>query len=378
MGGLACAACQTWGEGINGAVMQLPIRNAFRAAFAISILVGRAWADPPLGATSIPNGRALEHRAILPADFIENQGQWNTTARFTAWSGAMNVGLKPDRIELDRVDGTQVALVFEGASNRVAMIGEAERGTCYNFFIGSEPALWRSQVPAYAAILYRGLYDGVDVRIREEAEQLEYDLLLAPGADLSQVIVRAEASSALTLDSDGALILETAAGPLRQPPPKTWQVERDGTKRPVECRFHKVSSERYGFEVPKRDSALALVIDPGLEWSTFLGGWNREEIHGVAMARDGSGDVVVAGHTFSTDFPTAPPGALGTSPLISFVARLNSSGTGLIYATLFGGTHGNVSYGYGLTLDASSTGCGRRDQRGRFSDYAGGIPAPFQ
>jgi hypothetical protein len=99
---------------------------------------------------------------------------------------------------------------------------------------------------------------------------------------------------------------------------------------------------------------LALVIDPGLEWSSFLGGWDREEIHGVAMTRDGSGDVVVAGSTWSADFPMTPSGARGASPLISFVARLNASGTDLVYATLFGGTQGNVSFGYGLALDATS------------------------
>ena len=64
--------------------------------------------------------------------------------------------------------------------------------------------------------------------------------------------------------------------------------------------------------------------------------------------------MVVAGHTGSADFPTAAPGSLGSSPLIPFVARLNASGTELVYATLFGSTNGNVSYAFDLTLDASS------------------------
>ena len=48
----------------------------------------------------------------------------------------------------------------------------------------------------------------------------------------------------------------------------------------------RVGEQRYGFEAPQRDSALALVIDPGLEWSTYLGGSGAEALDAVALARD--------------------------------------------------------------------------------------------
>jgi len=203
-------------------------------------------------------------------------------------------------------------------------------------------------------VLYREIYDGVDVRVREEGGRLEYDVLLLPGADLEQVVIRADGASRLALESDGSLTLDTPTGSVRQTPPRTSEVLESGETRAKASRFRIIDAQRFGFEVPDHNSRLALVIDPGLEWSTFLGGSNREEIHGLALARDGSGDVVVAGHTWSSDFPTAPAGSLGASPLIPFVARLNSTGTSLVYTTLFGGTNGNVSYGFGLTLDAAS------------------------
>jgi hypothetical protein len=295
-------------------------------------------------------------RSGLLVDFIENRGQWHGSARFVARQERLTTLLAPRAItlRLSAERPADVSLTFDGASSDAIMTGEEKRSGRYNFFLGSDPRQWHSNVPAFGAVRYRGLYQGVDLRVHQRTGRLEYDLLVAPGADVDQVLIRTEGTSGIQIGPDGTLILETAAGPLRQSAPTTWEELPDGTTRPLESRFRRIDAKRYGFEVSGRDENLPLVIDPGLEWSTFVGGWNREEIHGLALARDGSGDVVVAGSTWSSDFPTAPAGSLGSSPLVSFVARLNSSGTDLVYATLFGGTHGNVSYGYGLTLDASS------------------------
>src|SRR2546425_4325558 len=331
-------------------------KTASRSLVAISLIL--------LGASALDGQRIASSRwpaapaslAGLPLDFVENRGQWDSSATFVAHQGRLAASLEPGGVRLllagDRP--AEVSLTFDGASKDAIPTGEERRNGQYNFFIGNDPRKWRSNVPAFGVVRYRGLYQGVDLRMLHRDGKLEYDLLLAPGADLERVVIRTDGASGMQVGADGALTLETAAGPLRQRAPVTWEELADGTTRRLESRFRKINAQRYGFDVPGRDSSRPLVIDPGLEWSTFLGGWNREEIHGLALARDGTGDVVVAGHTFSSDFPTAPPGALGASPLISFVARLNSSGTGLVYATLFGGTNGNVSYGYGLALDASS------------------------
>jgi hypothetical protein len=322
-----------------------------------------ASASPVAGqrmASSPADDRPDAHESVtlsgLPLDFVENRGQWDGSAAFVARQGRLAASLEPGAVKLlltaDRP--TEVSLTFAGASKEAVLTGEEIRRGRYNFFIGNDRQKWRSNVSAFGAVRYRGLYEGVDLRVLQQSGRLEYDVLLAPGADLAQVVIRTEGTSGIQIDADGTLILETAAGPLRQSAPVTWEEQPDGTMRRLESRFRKIDAQQYGFDVAGRDSSQPLVIDPGLEWSTFLGGSNREEINGLALARDGSGDVVVAGSTWSNDFPTAPAGSLGSSPLISFVARLNSSGTALVYATLFGGTNGNVSFGLGLALDASS------------------------
>ena len=97
--------------------------------------------------------------------------------------------------------------------------------------------------------------------------------------------------------------------------------------------------------------ALPLIIDPGLEWGTFLGGGEHDTIDSIALARDGSGDIILAGFTQSADFPATNGtiGPLGQSP---FVARINSTGTELVYSTMYGGS--GVDSALGLTVDAAS------------------------
>ncbi|HYC89749.1 MAG TPA: hypothetical protein VEO54_11100 [Thermoanaerobaculia bacterium] len=290
----------------------------------------------------------------LPADFVENQGQWSAPARFVAWTGSSTASLTPDAIVLRSADEV-VHLTFENRRPGVELVGEAKRRGTYNFFLGADPARWCARVPSFGSILYRGVYDGVDVRVRRgDSSPLAYDVVLAPGADLGKVVIRAAEARELELETDGTLVIHTAAGTIRQSPPRTWEVLPDGSQRPIASRFRLIDETRYGFTVPGREPRLAMVIDPGLEWSTFLGGGDREEMTGgVAATTDGSGDVIVAGKTWSGDFP-ATSGGKGASPLVPFVARFNSTGSELVYATLFGSTNGWVAHLHDLALDASS------------------------
>jgi hypothetical protein len=268
-----------------------------------------------------------------PLDFIENRGQWDSSVKFAALKGKKAARFERNAIRLRLGEGKQTALglVFEGAAKDAMLVGEAKRSGYYNFFIGNNPQEWRTKVAAYSSVFYRGLYSGVDMRVREEGERLEYDLILAPKADVTKVVIRADGVSAIEIASDGALILQTADGSLRQTPPVTWEELPNGEKRIVECRFRKIDAKRYGFSVPQRDRTLPLVIDPGVEWSTYLGGGNWDEIHDIASANDGTGDVVVVGASLSPDFTGR------TNPVAGFVTRFSATGT-LVYKTILVGS----------------------------------------
>jgi hypothetical protein len=290
----------------------------------------------PGGSTRAGTGPARLDR--LPLDFVENRGQWPAAARFVAQKGPLSAVLEPGGIQLSLGTGEAVRLVFEGAMPSTTLAGEARRPGVYNFYLGDQVERWASNVPAFASVLYRDLYKGVDLRVREDAGRLEYDLLLAAGADLDQVVVRGEGVTGLRVEPDGSLVLDTPNGPLRQTPPRTWTVGDQGEQHMVTSRFRRIDDTRYGFEVPDRKLDQAMVIDPGLEWSTFIGGSADDTIGGVAAARDGSGDVFVAGSTVSTDFPMLADPSMGPNfQNRVFVLRLDAAGSRLVYATFVGG-----------------------------------------
>ncbi len=287
----------------------------------------------------------------LTSDFIENQGQWSGAARFAARKGDVAAAFEPQliRLRLGTSDPQTVALIFEGASPRVLLSGEQKRNGVYNFVGGRDAAAWRTNVPAYGSVIYRGLYDGVDVRVREQTPHFEYDLIVAPHADLRSVVVRVEGTTSIELDSDGALILHTAAGPLRQTPPATSETLPDGTTRPVASRFRIIGPQRYGFEAPDRNVQLPLVIDPGLVWSSLVGGTGHEELAAIEAARDGSGDLFVLGNTTSADFATTPT-PVQAARYKTFVARLDASGAHYDFVTFINGLQ-NQTYPKGISAD---------------------------
>lgn len=286
----------------------------------------------PERAPAAEPGRAPRPAPRFAIDFVENRGQWGRAA-FVARAGGMWAAFETGavRLRLGKERPAQLALNFEGRSPRATIAGEGRRAGRYNFFVGSDPGKWRSNVAAFAAVLYRGLYDGVDMRVREEGGRLEYDLLLAPGADLGRVVVRADGATGIELAADGSLLMRTAAGELRQTPPRTWEQLPSGERRPVECRFRRIDARRYGFVAPGRDPRNSLVIDPGLEWSTYVGGGDWDEIYDLASAGDGSGDVIAVGATLSPDFSNRP------NPVAGFVARFSAAGA-LVYKTILAGS----------------------------------------
>jgi len=296
---------------------------------------------------------AIEAPARLPLAFVENAGQWSVPSRFVARRGDLRTHLSGDSFTLQVLgeeDGEMllqnVRFEFEGADASAIPAGLRELPGRHHFFLGADPARWRTDVRSFAEVLQTGLYEGIDLLWREERGRLEYDLRLAPGSDLSQVVVRVEgASGALRIEDDGTLVVRTERGELRQAPPRTWE-EVAGRRRPVEARYRRIGEDRFGFEAPSRDPLLALVVDPGLTYSTYLGGSGDDTPWGIAL--DPTGVAVVVGRTYSVDFPTTP-GVFG--PIYSgldfnaeaFVSRISAAGDVLLSSTFLGGTNGDAA-----------------------------------
>ena len=179
----------------------------------------------------------------------------------------------------------------------------------YNFISGDDAAKWQTNVQAYGEVVYHDVWEGIDVRVYRNGSDLEQEFIVRPGGDLGRVQIGYRGINYLNISADGLLEIQTAFGKLQETRPRIYQ-EFDGKRVEVEGRFKLLSDTSYTFEVAPHPTEHALVIDPTVLYSTFLGGsagnqvdnYTNEYATGVAV--DASGSAYVAGNTSSTDFPT--------------------------------------------------------------------------
>ena len=126
-------------------------------------------------------------------------------------------------------------LTFAGATMRHPT-GVDRMSGVHHYFLGNDPTRWRADVPRFARVVHRDLYPGVDLRSYAEDGHFEYDVELRPGANLAQVEVLVEGADGLHLEPDGSLLIETAIGPLRQLPPRTYLVDLAGRRQETASR----------------------------------------------------------------------------------------------------------------------------------------------
>ena len=179
--------------------------------------------------------------------------------------------------------------------------------------------------------------------------QLEYDLVVEPGADPDAIALSFEGVEELRIDAQGDLLLDTPGGEVRQHKPLVYQ-EVEGVRREIAGTYVLNGRRRVGFQVAAYDASQPLIIDPVLSYSTYLGGSGDDRGTGIAV--DSSGNAYVTGFTSSINFPTANPiqPANGGS-FDAFVTKLNAAGNGLVYSTYLGGT--DDDYGHGIAVDSS-------------------------
>ena len=298
--------------------------------------------------------QALAAYAKLPLSFTPNAGQLDRRVRFAAQAGSSGVFLTRTGIALSLAKGKRgvaLRLGFLGANPSPLIAGARREPARVNYLLGNDPARWHTNLPTYEEILYRGLWPGVDLRVRGENGRLKYEFRVAPGADASRIHLAYRGQERVSLGTRGELRIDSALGRLRDARPVSYQTIA-GKRVAVDSRFSLGRGGTYRFAVGTYEHRYPLVIDPGLLYSTYLGGSSTEIGDGIAL--DGSGNAYVIGWTDSTDFPTTP-GAFDTTlgGIDAFVTKLNAAGSALAYSTYLGGS--SSEYGDGLTVDGSGS-----------------------
>jgi hypothetical protein len=308
-------------------------------------------------------GEVLNAFGRLPLIFESNQGQTDPRVRFLAHGHGYGLYLTADQAVLtlrkSAAQTTVLRMKLARASADSLISGADELPGKSNYLIGNDPSRWYRNVPQFARVRYHNVYPGIDLLYYGKQGRLEYDFEVAPGSDPTQIALkfsglRDEAVQDLRLDPNGDLILPIANnGDVHLQAPRVYQ--RFGLEqRVVTGGFALRGHGEVGFDLGDYDRTRALIIDPVLTYSTYLGGSGEESCSAILNPTGGAGSIVtpgcpaiavdsgnnayIAGSSTSTDFPN-PTGKSPTLVGVAnvFVAKFNNTGSALTFSTFIGG-----------------------------------------
>jgi Beta-propeller repeat len=354
------------------------VRNTSRAIATQPAVVAAALAAPNAAPVKLDWTNAY---GKLPLAFEANQGQTAADVRFLSRGDGYSLFLTEQEAVLAlrqsapgaarRLDHTKLGKVrsnthgvekpavvrmrLDGANPNATVAGVNRMPTRVNYFIGNDPKKWHTDIPTYSQVQYHEVYPGVDLLFYGNQRRLEYDFLVAPGADAKAIVLDVQGASKLRIDPNGNLRMKVAGGEVELQKPVIYQ-EVNGERREIAGNYAIANNHEIRFSISNYDGTRPLTIDPVLNYVTYLGGTGTDVARGIAL--DAAGDAYVAGQTTSTDFPTknpestTPPDTAATGT--AFVSELNPTGTALLYSTYLGGS-GNGSLGDGAMAIAVDT-----------------------
>ncbi|MFN7948256.1 MAG: SBBP repeat-containing protein [Blastocatellia bacterium] len=306
----------------------------------------------------------------LPLSFEFNRGQADADVKFLAHSRRYSLFLTPEAAVMNLHQDSAAAtlrLTLAGANAQPRVFGVAPGTEKVSYLLGSDAQQWQRNVPTYGRVKYEGVYPGIDLIWYGNQQQLEYDFIVAPGADPQLIRLRFDGARQLRLEN-GDLILKTQAGEVRHHKPAIYQLI-NGERREVAGRYLISGRNQVSFETGAYDHTAPLVIDPTISYGTWLNDLTASDI-----AVDAQGNAYVVG-TVGELFQASPgairPGSVtlypGTTTIAtSFVAvmKINPQGTEVLYKAVLGGTRGIkgsnlqtllVNEGVAIAVDAAGS-----------------------
>ena len=298
------------------------------------------------GAAAVTQEKASRQESFghLPLYFIANRGQVDRKVQFYAQGPGQRLAFTSREAVLSLSQGkgklAKIHLIPVGIKPGITIQALDPQAARFNYLLGKDQSRWHTDVPSYGAVLYREAYPGIDLKFYGNGRELEYDLIVRPGADLSRVKFRYGGIAGLKVDNEGNLAIRLRnGGRLLQKKPVVYQ-EIDGRRVAREGRFRllKPGGTEYGVVVASYDKRRHLVIDPALVYSTVFGTGYTEWTQAIAV--DGTGNAYVTGNATSSGLPLKPDPPICTykGGQDVFVIKFNQAGNTMLYSTYLGGT----------------------------------------
>lgn len=335
-------------------------RNETMAPRFISTLLSLAFVT---GHVATANSHDHDHGPVK-VRFTQNKGQWHPNVLFRAGVNGATVFMERNGSSwvryADEVDDLMHDALEMTAEERAAttLRGHAWRMRFHepmgdltiqakevlpgyeNFFLGNDRSKWKGHVTGYGEVVYKGVWEGVDVHYHAVNGNLKYDVLLAPGADPERVAFRYEGIDAAKVDEEGRLVLSTSVGEVVELAPIAFY--SDGDHEPIACTY-RLHNGVLRFAMPVGyDRTRPVTIDPVLIASTLSGATGASN-YGHCATYDSNGNIYSGARNFGPTYP-ATVGAFQTTmggggTDMSF-SKYNPDGSDLIWASYLGGNSG--------------------------------------
>lgn len=275
----------------------------------------------------------------LPLVFEPNVGQAPGEFDYVARGGSGTLLLgRTGAVLLPRSGESAVRMTLAGGRGRTAEALEALPGRSH-YFLGRDPSNWRTGVPHFARVRYRDVYPGVDVVYYTKGRELEYDFIVAPGFSPERIQLSFTGADRIRQDASGDLLIEAGGAAITQKKPRVYQ---SGSE--IQAGY-RVADGNVKLALGRYDRNRELVIDPVVQFSTYVGRGGYETATGIAV--DGAGNTWISGETNSLEF--ASGGAVqknksgGTD---AWIAKLSANGD-LQYVSYLGGNQSDIALGVG-------------------------------
>ncbi|KJU86218.1 PKD domain containing protein [Candidatus Magnetobacterium bavaricum] len=339
------------------------------------------------------NARVVDNYGKLPVRFEQNDGQTHQGYNYVARGQGYTMFLKPDGIVMalipsvektahhninhkdtklakkHKVDVVNIKFAGTGASRRVKEPGASwsvkenvklpeltaldELEGKSNYLIGNSEEKWLSNVTAYKRIKYTGLYPGIDLVLYGNQKEIEYDFIVQPMADLRKIALKINGAMSIKINNNGDIALKTHGGEILMRKPKIYQ-EIDGMQKPVNGTYVIKNKHLISFKVDDYNKKLPLIIDPVMQYSTYLGGSSGDQA--LAIAVDTLGNAYVTGKTISLDFPIVNQyhNSYNGDYYDVFVSKFSKDGSSLIYSTYIGGSRDDEARSIAVETNGSA------------------------
>lgn len=329
------------------------IKNALKGIIGMLCLLICANINANTYEDSINDKNVSFNTTKLPVTFIKNEGQFNDSILFTTnsngitiWFTENSVYYQLDHMRLNKfteIDlkskeekGILSALLkvdFLNARSSPEVIGYDKRGFSYNYFLGKDESKWKTDVSSYSYIVYQDIYPGIDLKYYQKDGVLEYEFIVGPGINPEIIRLQYYNADNIQINSIGELTVETHAGIFKEHKPFAYQ---ENIENQIVASFDKSGDNTISFSLASYDDSKTLIIDPFLEFSSYLGGSASDVCNAIVVNDVSQDDITLTGTTSSSNFPivNAMDNTLsGTQDI--FVARIIKDS--IVFCTFIGG-----------------------------------------